>query len=58
MDEFKYQLGQFGVSFSELMLDLKKWIDWVTLGTNEEEEAEQKIKQEMRIRFYIHRNAK
>ena len=46
MDEFKYQLGQFGVSFSELMLDLKKWIDWVTLGTNEEEEAEQKIKQE------------
>lgn len=46
MDEFKYQLGQFSVSFSELMLDLKKWIDWVTIGTSEEEEAEQKIKQE------------
>ena len=46
MDEFKYQLGQFSVSFSELMLDLKKWIDWVTIGTSDEEEAEQKARQE------------
>ena len=46
MDEFKYQLGQFSVGFSELMLDLKKWIDWVTIGTSDEEEVEQAIRQE------------